>query len=395
MSGEGGTQHRVRETVTLRDPETKMPLTDFSVLRGVATTGGETAVDVNILVEGLGGQYPADQFAVRVEDGNGNVVWGPFDVDEPTGNDASIDLPARLQLPIQVSAGTASQELVAVLDLAEDSQARSARHSVVVDITAAFEALWSFQVAGLGLAEGDLIVPTTVAAPPGGPWQITLTQLGDNRLYPLATLALIGHPGRDPNCMGPTGTFDAFLSVQTGMAPTQVAAGGGEFGDDPECATQVTAIVSTFSREEDLHIDFSGTLCRGEMGVDGELVGVPAPFTGTLRWPEAGCGGEAPDPGEGFVGSYGEPRAPEICLDVYQNAAIAQSFDLVCAQGLSCSEDPCPTAGQIGECDYRAPSADMTFRGQIVHFYPMMDGPTAAELDQACTLQGGTWKTGP
>lgn len=135
----------------------------------------------------------------------------------------------------------------------------------------------------------------------------------------------------------------------------------------------------------------NGIICKAEVQGD-EVVSVPVPITGRFAWAAAGCGA---DPGSDLVGSTIAAEQPALCTDVYPNAAIAPAFETLCENpGLACFDDPCPTAGQIGQCDYRSGAVAIGFRGQVLHFGARGDWPTVPELQQACALQLGIWTIG-
>jgi hypothetical protein len=150
--------------------------------------------------------------------------------------------------------------------------------------------------------------------------------------------------------------------------------------------------IVSFSRDDDLVANVSGIICHWRR-VGDDVVVTPVPINGRFQMPQAGCG---MDPGGDLVGSYYASQAPTACFDVYPNAAIAPAWDDVCSAGggVVCSDEPCSTAGQIGQCDYRSAAVSISFRGQIQHFLPGGDWPPVSDLRGACELQLGTWTTG-
>jgi hypothetical protein len=166
---------------------------------------------------------------------------------------------------------------------------------------------------------------------------------------------------------------------------------GGGLGEG-ECGDFVNVDIISFTKEDDLVANVSGTICQWKR-VGEKVVVNQVPINGRFQMPSAGCGANT---GDNLLGSYYATEAPSLCIDIYPNAAIGPAFDEVCAQGggLVCSEDPCSTAGQIGQCDYRDDSVNITFRGQIQHFGTGGDWPPVGDLQAACSFQLGIWTTG-
>lgn len=221
-------------------------------------------------------------------------------------------------------------------------------------------------------------------------WQVTLAQ-ADESVVPQATVLIQGHNGRTPECTGQTGSFEAIVTVVYSTDPMPTEGFGGDLGAG-ECGDFVNVEIVSFSREDDLVANVSGTICRWRR-VGDEVQVDPVPINGRFQMPQAGCG---MDPGGDLVGSYYASQEPAACFDIYPNAAIAPAFDEVCSAGggIVCSEEPCSTAGQIGQCDYRSAAASIAFRGQATHFGGGGDWPSVGELQGACEGQLGTWTTG-
>jgi hypothetical protein len=201
----------------------------------------------------------------------------------------------------------------------------------------------------------------------------------------------VGHNGRNMDCTGQTGTFPALATVvfTTSTMPTEGFGGG--LGEG-ECGDYVNVEIESFSKEDDLVANVNGTICHVR-SVGEEVVVNQVPINGRFQMPAAGCGA---DPGGDLIGSYYASEEPSLCFDIYPNAAIAPAFEETCAMSadLVCSDQPCSTAGQIGQCDYTDDSVQLAFRGQITHFLPGGDWPSVAELQAACEIQLGVWTTG-
>ncbi|MFZ1866311.1 MAG: hypothetical protein WAU39_18985 [Polyangiales bacterium] len=388
----GGERARIREIVSIVDPEGLVPFPDEGGMLEAReiTAEGRTVVDVTVEIVGFGDR-DADEFKVQIFDGSGSAVSGEFDVDDPIAGETHMTIPVSLDQEIR---SPTEVDIEARVTLPEESGTVYSRHPIKLTIGPAIESLWTLNVGSAGTARGDLVIAPFPQAfvDDGGRlvWQLTLGQL-ESSTVPMANLLLVNHPGRTAQCTGLTGTFDAIVSVMFDIdpMPTDSYAGGLGLG---ECGDSVDVEIVSFSREEDLVANVSGTICHVKK-VGNEVVVTPVPINGRFQMPSAGCGG---DPGGDVVGSYYATEEPSLCFDVYPNAAIAPAFDDVCVMGagLVCSEDPCSTAGQIGQCDYRSAAVQISFRGTITHFLPGGDWPSASDLQAGCELQLGTWTTG-
>lgn len=120
-------------------------------------------------------------------------------------------------------------------------------------------------------------------------WVFVLSQESLNAM-PTGTLVLLGHPGFDENCEGPTGQYSAMVGGARGME--------GLFTADPISAEVL------------------------EIGPAGDPMEEPSLISGELVTAEGICTGlENPDPiGDAVpLGTIQDPEAPEICLEVFES----------------------------------------------------------------------------
>lgn len=388
--GRGTRDIRVREIVSVVDPDVLVPFPDEGAVLEAReiTADGRTLVDVTVLIEGFGDRM-GEEFEVQFFDGTGNAISDEWEVDEPTNGTTVMTLPISLDQEIRTPTEV---DIEARVTLPEDAGALDSRHAITATINPAVESLWTLNVGGLGTLRGDFVhAPTAMAISDGERllWDIVLGQLGDS-IVPMANLILVGHPGRTPECTGQTGIFDGLVGITHTTSPMPTEFYGGGLGEG-ECGDFVDVEIVSFSREEDLVANVSGTICHARE-VGEETVITPVPINGSFQMPSAGCGA---DPGADLIGSYYAVDAPPACFDIYPNAQVAPAFDELCMQtGLICSEDPCATEGQIGQCDYRSSAVPLTYRGQVQHIYPGEDWPPIGDLQAACELNLGVWTTG-
>ena len=388
----GGGRARVREIISIVHPTELVPLPDSGGMleSREITADGTTVVDVTVEIVGFG-ERAADEFKVQIFDGSGRAISAEWDVDEPIAGETIMTIP--VSIPREIRSPT-DVDIEARVTLPEESGTVYSRHPITVTVGPAIESLWTLNVGGAGTARGDFVFapfPTAFVDEEGRTvWQVTLAQLGDF-FAPTAILLIEGHEGRTPECTGQTGNFEALVSIIFTDNPMPTESYGGGLGVG-ECGDFVNVEIVSFSREDDLVANVTGTICEAKQ-VGDETVVTPVSINGRFQMPSAGCGA---DPGGDLVGSYYAAEASSLCFDIYPNAAIGPAFESVCDEGagLICSDEPCSTSGQIGQCDYRAAAVALTFRGQVQHFYAGGDWPSAAELQAACEFQLGVWTTG-
>lgn len=388
----GGARGRVREIVTIVDSELALPLPDEGAYLDAReiTNDGRTLVDISVKIVGFG-KRPAEDFEVQFFDANGNAISSKFEVDEPVNDRTVMTIPISLAQEITTPTDV---EIEARVNLPEEGSDAYSSHKITLTVGPAIESLWSLTVGGAGTARGDFVFapsPVGVRDEEGRlVWSVVLSQLDGGSAVPLANIIIVGHAGRTPECTGQTGIFDGLVTITFTDDPMPSVAYGGGLGVG-ECGDSVDVEIVSFSKEEDLVATVNGTICEAR-GVGGETVVTPVLINGSFQMPSAGCGA---DPGGDALGSYTVAEAPGLCFDIYPNAAIAGAFEETCMQGgIACSDDPCSTAGQIGQCDYRDDSVNITFRGQVQHFYPGGDWPSVGDLQLACEFQLGVWTTG-
>ena len=391
-SQRGGARARVREIISIIDPNGLVPFPDEGGMLEAReiTPEGNTVVDVTVEIVGFG-EVEAKEFEVQIFDGNGGMLSRQFEVDDPILGETVMTIPVSFNQEIRTPTEV---EIEARVTLPEESGTVYSRHPIKLTVGPAIESLWTLTVGGAGTARGEFVFAPFAAGITDGEgrlvWQVTLAQF-DEFSVPMATLLIVGHNGRTLECTGATGSFEALVLVQYSDDPMPTDGYGGGLGEG-ECGDFVNVEIVSFSREDDLVANVSGTICHVER-VGDEVRVTPVSINGRFQMPSAGCG---MDPGGDLVGSFYATEAPSLCTDIYPNAAIAPAFDEVCSAGggVVCSEDPCPTAGQIGQCDFRAAAVQISFRGQVQHFGQGGDWPSLGELQGGCEIQLGTWTTG-
>lgn len=391
----GGEHGRIRETISIVDPIIGEPYPDEGAMLDAReiTADGNTIVDVTVKIVGFGELEgdELDEYKVRFYDGSGQAISQEWDVDEPHDGVTFMTRPISFNQEVRTPT---EFEIEARVTLPEGPGSADSRHRIKLTVGPAIENLWHLNVGGGGAARGDFVFapfPRAIVDGEGRTvWQITLAQLDDTPV-PTATLFIVGHDGRNMDCTGQTGTFPALATVMFTATTMPTEGYGGGLGEG-ECGDFVDIDIESFSKEDDLVATVNGTICQWRR-VGEEVVVNQVPINGRFQMPAAGCGAE---PGGDLVGSYYTTEAPSLCFDIYPNAAIAPAFEQTCAMGggLVCSEDPCSTAGQIGQCDYTDDSVQLSFRGQVTHFNPGGDWPPVGDLQGACELQLGVWTTG-
>ena len=392
--GAGGEQFRIREIISIVDPETLQPFRDEGGMLDAReiTAQGDTVVDITVEIAGFGEleEGELEKYKVQIFDGTGRAISGKFEAGEPD----PVLWKTYMTIPVTLNQAIRSPTDVEIEARVKLPEGEDSRHPIKLTVGPAIASLWTLNVGGGGTARGDFVfAPLPVGIMDGEGrtiWQVTLAQL-DDALVPTATIIIVGHNGRTPECTGQTGNFEAFATVlfTESTMPTEGFGGGlGQGG----CGDFVNVDIISFSKKDDLVANVSGTICHWER-VGEESVVTQVPINGRFQMPSAGCGANT---GNDALGSYYATEAPFLCIDIYSNAAIAPAFDELCMMGggLVCSEDPCPTAGQIGQCDYRDDSVNISFRGQIQHFGLGGDWPPVADLQTGCGLQLGIWTTG-
>jgi len=396
-SGPGGDPDtvRVREIISIIDPFLGEPFPDEGAMLDAReiTPDGNTNVDVTIEIVGFGEleEGELEKFKIRFYDPGGQAISQEWDVAEPRDGRTIMTIPVSLNQPIRTPTEV---EIEARVTLPEDSGRPDSRHRLKLTVGPAIENLWYLNVGGAGTARGEFVFAPFPRAIMDGEgrtvWQITLAQFDDVPV-PTATILIVGHNGRTPECTGQTGPFEALVTVlfTASTMPTEGYAGG--LGEG-ECGDFVTVDIQEFSKEKDLIANVNGTICQWRR-VGDEVVVNQVPINGRFQMPSAGCGA---DPGGDLIGSYYASEEPSLCFDIYPNAAVAPAFEQTCMAGggLVCSDDPCPTAGQLGHCDYTDDSVQISFRGLVTHFMPGGDWPPIGDLQAACEIQLGTWTTG-
>jgi hypothetical protein len=393
--GSGERHFRIRENISIVDPALGIPFPDEGGQLDAReiTAEGSTIVDITVKIEGFGDLEgdEIDAYKLRFYDGNGSPISQEWDVDEPHDGLTFMTIPVSLNQAVR---NPVDVDIEARVTLPEGSGNPDARHRIKLTVRPAIEALWQLNVGSGGNASGSFVFapfPQAIFDSEGRTiWQVTLAQL-DDRNVPNATLLIVDHQGRNMDCTGATGTFGAFATVIFNDSPMPTEGFGGGLGEG-ECGDFINVNIESFNKEDDLVATVSGTICHWRK-VGMEEVVTPVPISGRFQMPSAGCGA---DPGGDLVGSYYAAQEPSLCFDIYPNAAIAPAFDASCAMGggLICSDDPCPSAGQIGQCDYTDDSVQITFRGQVQHYYSGGGWPSAGELQLGCELQLGVWTTG-
>ena len=227
-------------------------------------------------------------------------------------------------------------------------------------------------------------------------WQLVLTQELATDL-PTAVLTIVDHNGRTPACTGQTGTFDAELSfvyTDSVAAPVYISE------ETEGCAGKVTADITSFSREADLNIGLSGTMCKVVPNPAGEgFIATPKALSGAIAWPAAGCATMPPE--SELLGSFTSAENTALCQDIYSNSLFGMTisgdqtqYDFLCMQPISiCTDEACSIA-EIGNCDYRSDNAQQAFRGTVQHYGVGGDWPSAEDLQTACVANGGIWSGG-
>lgn len=401
FSSSSNTKLRARDIVELMDPMTLDAFGSAGVLTASHVGMWSTTIEVPIRIRGLRPDAP-EVFELSVALLGGLTepdIYGPLTPPRiaPTTDDATII--ARMTLPFRIESEPVDIEIEARLKLppGETQEADEySRHRVYLQILPAGEANWRYNIGAhrvVGL-ETFAPYPQAVMNPDGSSTWIVHHITDETSQEADVNIVLKEHPGRSTACTGPTGTFDATINWYS-RDGTLYAGGTDEPLYHPDDATvvlcpptQVSMTITSFSREEGLRATVQGNACA--LLADG--LGFEVPVSGEVYWPEAGCG---PPPMMGnLIGSYVVTDASMLCYDVYPEATIAVQFAAVCRQPeLTCMDSGCPTIGQLGECNYRNPGANLAFQGMVVHVQP---GPDVVIEDQrmGCTLNGGTWTDG-
>ncbi|TFH31431.1 MAG: hypothetical protein E4H00_03555 [Myxococcales bacterium] len=388
----GADRARIREIISIIDPNGLVPFDDEGGMLEAReiTSQGQTVVDVTVEIVGFG-EREAKEFKVQIFDRGGGAISAEFEVDDPILGETIMTIPISLNQEIR---SPTDVEIEARVTLPEETGTVHSKHPITLTIGPAIESAWTLNVGGAGTARGEFVFapfPMGIVDDEGRLiWQVTLGQIEDFGV-PMATVLIVGHNGRTAECNGQTGTFEAVVAPIYNTDPMPTEGYGGGLGAG-KCGDFVNVEIVSFSRKDDLVANISGTICHWRR-VGEEVVATPVPINGRFQMPAAGCGMVV---GGDLIGSYRASEQPSLCIDIYPNAAIGPVFDEVCAGGggLICSEEPCSTAGQIGQCDYRSEATTITFRGQIQHFGQGGDWPPVGDLQGACEVQLGAWTTG-
>ena len=157
-------------------------------------------------------------------------------------------------------------EIEARVTLPEETGTVYSRHPIKLTVGPAIEELWTLNVGGAGTARGDFVFapfPVGIMDDQGRVlWHVSLAQLSDF-VVPMANVLILDHNGRTPECTGQTGNFEAVVTVlfDTSSMPTEGFGGG--LGEG-ECGDSVNVEIVSFSKEEDLVANISGTICHWE-----------------------------------------------------------------------------------------------------------------------------------
>lgn len=321
------------------------------------------SVDFQVLTD-LGGELP-------------EVVWSARALDG--GQAGEIDATGQWVAP-----GDGNRVVIRATDVDDESRWAEASMTVSAQCSA-----WRISSALSGAYQGYGVRLALPRAVPNDDGELTLifslSRSDEPGMLPGGEFALLGHPGFDANCQGPTGTYAAAFAV---LGPNQADGLGAE---------RLTAEVTAFG-PGGIRVEIAGQGAYLDQGPDGEPRERPTAIQGTISTAEGICTGlEMPDPiGDAVpLGIIRDPEAPSLCLEVFESPDFPEAaWDQVCPElGNQCvDEGRCPEASRVGRCDLRALGTQQGFP-QIQHYYPDPD-ITAAELQQSCELQNGTWYGG-
>lgn len=392
---QGGDDLRIRELITAYDPSfPTVELESMDVIDVVGIPGDGAADSMPFEVE-IHGIEPgdADDYTLHISM-NGVEASDSWTLVE---SDKVEDYVYRLRGEADFGVDLPADELAAVefwIDLPEGGETRL---KLELNFTSS---RWRIAVAGLSVMRGpEVSAPSIVGFELDGKtvWQLALSQERPMN-PPAAVLTIVDHDGRTPECTGQTGTFEAELAFVYTASPGAPAYVSDEVED---CMGEVTVDITSFSREEGLNIEVSGTMCKVEGNPSGEgVVATPHPVSGGLEWPAAGCA--SMPPAAHLLGSFTSSENPSLCQDIYSNSLFGMpvldgeqtQYDFLClATGAICTNDEC-SIDEIGNCDYRSDSAQLGFRGTVQHYGMDGDWPSTEDLQLACAAGGGVWSGG-
>jgi hypothetical protein len=247
--GVGQRRIRIREIITLVDPDLSVPLPDEgAVLEAKEITGeGNTLVDVAVDVVGFGDRAPSE-FSVQIFDGNGTPLSSavpaqveplliPIEIPEAITEPTAVDIEARVSLP-------------------EESGSAVSKHPISVTIEPPGECGFTVMVAGNEVTgqSNDVVNFQSADFDDGRLLGINLEQSQTERSVFLGPL----QGDEFARVLGP-GSFPGGVVGSIGLVGTDTT-----FYDD---AMSVTLVVSEYTPGELLKGELSGTV----------LVAGPAP----------------------------------------------------------------------------------------------------------------------
>lgn len=391
---QGGDDLRIRELITAYDPSDSARELESGDLIEIDGIPGDAEVDSMPFDVEIHGIEPgeAGDYTLRISM-NGVEATDGYTLSE---SDKVEDYVYRLSGDAIFGTDFPDGEATAVefwIDLPEGGETR-----LKLELTFA-NSRWRISVDGLPVMRGpEVNAPSIVGFELDGRtvWQLALSQVNPTAL-PTAVLTLVDHNGRTPECTGQTGPFEAEL----GFVYTAALGAPAYVSDEVEdCMGEVTADITSFSREDGLNISLFGTMCKVEDNPSGEgIVATPQAVSGAIKWPAAGCA--STPPAAELLGSFISTENPSLCQDIYSNSVFGMSipggmtqYDALClVPGAICTDEAC-AIDEIGNCDYRSDSAQVGLRGTVQHYGVGGDWPPAEDLQAACTQTGGVWSGG-
>lgn len=375
-----------REVVHLVDPATGGVIGESSLVTLEAGQPDQhgTPFSIDVLIEGV---LPADMLPA----GSGYTL----SIHDDEAGEGAAPLAGPLAIPLEgmVDGRILREQVDLLLPRAarngEEIRLRAelklphrgvSTHTTTVFLLVEEEPAWSLSFPEV--LSGDSIYAPLAQVPVGleTPWQLVLQPtLDDVAGLPNGMLLIENHRGRESDCTGATGSFALGLAAESDTHRYM--------------AEEAATIEITRFDEVAFEATLFGTvtkLDKSRPDDDGETVQV----VGTVRWPGSGCTAHPEEPGpEEFYGSSRVPEAPFQCTDNWVGSIYvsAEHFFEVCdASGLSCSEDPCPDAQRIAQCDFRNPGAPIPFAGLVHSYYEGID-QTLTQIEQGCTMNGGVF----
>jgi len=220
--------------------------------------------------------------------------------------------------------------------------------------------------------DGALVIAPVAAVPNGEAYPLTLGQ-GDGVSQPMGSIAILNHPGRDSNCVGPTGTFSGSFGVgdATGFLGAE---------DITMRVVRLDPVVT--------EIRFSGV---GIYSSSRNEEDTPAVVSGSITLPGSGCLGQTTDE-PGPIGNGGDIlgsiNADGLCIEILEGGGLTREVfaEQVCDPDPECmTGERCP-AGAVLVCDASGGGSAAMFP-QILHFYA--SDYSLAEAQMSCRAFGG------